>query len=306
MLQAVPTNRVKTLDELFPNMRDTLGLVGDVSPIDVVDPEQRSINIVADLCVECRDLLEFVDPEYLDRVVSALVPRGVEVDNVETVEEVDQDILVETILWAIRKKFAHIPNHTLPGHLNAVGSLSQALGKEVRLGHVGQKTLYRAGATHDLGKVDPVVNYIVEKPRKLTTDEKDPTGIHAELTALSLKIVRAETALQIVGRGHHERINGEGYPSQLSGRGVDNYTRVVTVADLVDAMTDKRPGRIPKTLAETISELRRWQMDRALDDDVVNAFLRMCDRSGLKEGSSASNSHLRTSGLLRRHANMAT
>lgn len=146
--------------------------------------------------------------------------------------------------------------------------------------------LVRAAPLHDLGKVT-TPDSILLKQGKLAPDELVIMRQHAAagaeiLSAASNALDHASTAYEIIelasqiAGGHHERWDGSGYPRQLKGKDIPQAARIMSVADVYDALTSARPYKKPwsheKALAHILS-LSGTQFD----PDVVEAFKDECE-----------------------------
>jgi HD-GYP domain-containing protein (c-di-GMP phosphodiesterase class II) len=121
-----------------------------------------------------------------------------------------------------------------------------------------RRWLKRGALLHDVGKLG-VSNCILDKPGKLDEAEWKAVQRHASYTEAILGRVRIFDELAVVSAAHHERLDGKGYPKGLSGADIALETRIITTADIFDAITAERPYRgavpIDKTLvimAETV------------------------------------------------------
>ena len=74
-------------------------------------------------------------------------------------------------------------------------------------------------------------------------------------------------------RWHHERLDGRGYPDQIQGDAIPLLVRILTVADIYDALSSDRPYRLALPHAECLDILRKNARDGALDADLVERFL---------------------------------
>jgi putative nucleotidyltransferase with HDIG domain len=119
----------------------------------------------------------------------------------------------------------------------AVG-IATVLGMEP--GQVRQ--LRRAGLLHDLGKLG-VSNHILDKPARLTDDERLIIEKHPEMSARILRRVGPFAELSEWAWAHHERLDGLGYPRGLKGDQLALPVRVLVVADVFDALSAERPYR---------------------------------------------------------------
>ena len=97
---------------------------------------------------------------------------------------------------------------------------------------------------HDLGKIG-IPDEILNKPGKLTPEERAVMETHPQLGyELASSALLLQEALPVILH-HHERFDGDGYPDGLAGRTVPLEARVVSVADVWDAVTsDRRTGRV--------------------------------------------------------------
>jgi len=139
----------------------------------------------------------------------------------------------------------------------------------------------RVSPLHDIGKV-AIPDNILHKPGKLTAAEFEIMKTHAAIGGQILKDIYAKNDspyLKVayeVTMYHHERFNGNGYPEGLKGEEIPIAARIMTLADIYDAMATKRCYKEPfphKVIKKIILEERGQQ----LDPTVVDAFLRQED-----------------------------
>lgn len=165
----------------------------------------------------------------------------------------------------------HTQDYTFEHSVN-VAILSGVLGKW--LGITGQvlRDLIFAGLMHDIGK-SQVPENILNKPGKLLPNEMDIMKMHASKGYYLLRelpqvpLVVMWSVLQ-----HHERMDGSGYPLHLKGDGIHQFARIISVADIYDAMTSDRVYRRRTTPYHVIDELF-GQMFQLLDPVVCSTFL---------------------------------
>ena len=100
----------------------------------------------------------------------------------------------------------------------------------------------RAALLHDLGKLS-VSNAILEKPGKLTGDEWEVMRMHPVYTKLILQTIAGFENLAFIAGAHHERMDGKGYPDGLTAEQLPPTARVICVADVFQALSEKRPYR---------------------------------------------------------------
>jgi len=151
------------------------------------------------------------------------------------------------------------------------GRLAEAIGLDPRL--VEQIRL--AAPLHDLGKIG-VPDDILRKPSALTVDEREVIMRHCtigdtivgECQSPLLRMVR------LIARHHHEHWDGSGYPDRLEGEEIPLVCRIVTVADVFDALCSERPYKGAWSVRDAMAEIRR-QRGKQLDPQLVDAFLEL-------------------------------
>lgn len=146
------------------------------------------------------------------------------------------------------------------------------------------RTVEAAAPLHDIGKV-AVPDHVLNKPGRLTDDERKQMQTHAAAGADTLESVTAEfpfavsffrTAIEIA-RHHHERWDGKGYPDQLAGEAIPLSARVVAIGDVYDALRSSRVYKPPMTHAEAVATMTA-QGGGHFDPDLFDVFLSVTDR----------------------------
>jgi HD-GYP domain-containing protein (c-di-GMP phosphodiesterase class II) len=141
------------------------------------------------------------------------------------------------------------------GHSRRVRAYSLRLGRALGLDDRQMRELSLAAKLHDIGKVG-VPEAVLNKPAPLTPDEMDAVRKHPIIGERILRsIVRSRAVLAAI-RGHHERIDGTGYPDGLKGSKIPLLARVITVVDCFDALTSARAYRAPLSPAQALEALR--------------------------------------------------
>ena len=162
-------------------------------------------------------------------------------------------------------------------HTQRVGQMSALIALRMGLPD-SQVALIRRGAElHDVGKIG-VPDAILLKNGKLTREEFEIVKTHTTIGARILSggkfpLLRLSEDIALT---HHERWDGDGYAG-LRGTDIALAGRIVTVADVFDALTQQRPYKPAWTVADAIGEIDR-QRGRQFDPDVVDAFLRITEK----------------------------
>jgi HD-GYP domain-containing protein (c-di-GMP phosphodiesterase class II) len=125
---------------------------------------------------------------------------------------------------------------------------------------------------HDVGKIDQRFAAILQKPGRLTEEERAVIELHPVISAELVSRVSGLSDLVPSVRHHHERWDGQGYPARIAGETIPLFARIITFADTIDAMTTDRPYRKALGSAEVRAELLRnrgKQFDPAICDRLL-------------------------------------
>jgi HD-GYP domain-containing protein (c-di-GMP phosphodiesterase class II) len=128
----------------------------------------------------------------------------------------------------------------------------------------------RAALLHDIGKLG-VSNQILDKPGRLTPTERTAIEQHPLYTFRILSRVSAFADIAELAALHHEKLDGTGYPWRRPGETLDRWARVLTVADIYEALTADRPYRAGLTADEVLRRLTA-ERDTQLDGEVIDAL----------------------------------
>lgn len=130
----------------------------------------------------------------------------------------------------------------------------------------------RAALLHDLGKLS-VSNAILEKPGKLTAEEWEVVKTHPMYTRIILRTIEGFDHLAFVAGAHHERLDGRGYPDGLTAKQLPLTARIICVADVYQALTERRPyrGDMP---ADVVFGIIEKETPQSLDGDCLAALKR--------------------------------
>jgi HD-GYP domain-containing protein (c-di-GMP phosphodiesterase class II) len=160
------------------------------------------------------------------------------------------------------------------GHLDRVANHAMMIGKRLGLDDEDLDTLRDAARLHDVGKIG-IPDEILKKDSGLNDEEWVIMRRHPEIGESIIKPVRSLHHLCDLVRHHHERLDGSGYPDGLKGEEISPLVRILSVADVYDALTTERPYRPKKSKQEAINILRT--MKDHLDQDIVNILLEGLD-----------------------------
>ena len=131
-----------------------------------------------------------------------------------------------------------------------------------------------AALVHDIGKIGPQHQHILQKPGTLSHEEQRTLRAHPAAGAEIVARVRALRRASEIVRAHHERPDGQGYPYGLRSQDVPIGARILNVADAFDAMTSDRPYRRALPLEAALRELERGAGTQ-FDREVTQCLLRL-------------------------------
>ncbi len=181
---------------------------------------------------------------------------------------VDDDYL-DDIAFA----FGHVIDAKSPytnGHSERVALYTARIAGRLGFDAAGTRTLRRAAVLHDVGKLG-VSNRILDKPGRLDADEWAAMRDHAALSTSILARIGVMADMAMIAGAHHERLDGTGYPLGLDARGISLETRIITVADIFDALTADRPYRAAMPIDRALA-IMHDECGRAIDRDVLDAL----------------------------------
>jgi HD-GYP domain-containing protein (c-di-GMP phosphodiesterase class II) len=157
------------------------------------------------------------------------------------------------------------------GHTKRVMNYSIVIGKAMGLSKKEIENLRLAAILHDVGKIG-VRDNILLKEDKLDPEELEKMNMHPQYGADILNHVKKLKDIIPGVRGHHERVDGKGYPDNLRDGDIPTIARIIAVADTFDAMTTDRPYRKAMSSETAFEELRK-NSGIQFDKDVVEAFI---------------------------------
>lgn len=161
-----------------------------------------------------------------------------------------------------------------PEHENRVAELAVRIGRTMQLDSARLEALAMAALVHDIGKVDIPLE-VLNKPGRLTEDEFTLIKTHAQTSYDVLSHISFTLPVPEIVYTHHEYLDGSGYPRGVRGEQISLESRILTVADIVESMSEDRPYRKSLGMPAALEEVSRLRGVR-LDPAVVDTCLQVC------------------------------
>lgn len=214
------------------------------------------------------------DEEWLKAL--AAVAAGL-IEQAQAYAEIENfvDKTLETLAQTIDKR-----DPLTAGHSIRVTKYSMLIGEAVGIPEADMDVLRYAAMMHDYGKIG-VPEAILWKNGRLTPEEYALVKTHARITyelLSNLPFTRRLAAVPFVASCHHEKLDGSGYYRGLKGPEIPFLARVITVADVFDALTSVRHYRNRMAITR-VSEIMESGRDNHFDPELIDAFFRLpCDK----------------------------
>jgi HD-GYP domain-containing protein (c-di-GMP phosphodiesterase class II) len=188
------------------------------------------------------------------------------------------------------REFAHLRDFETGAHLERMARYARAIARAIAprhaLGDEFIEHVFLFAPLHDVGKIG-IPDRILLKAGRLEPDERQVMQTHVELGLeiveriigdFGLRHLPDSSVLRNIVGGHHEKMNGTGYPKGLAGAAIPLEARIVSTADIFDALTTRRPYKQAWTTAEAVAEMRRMAVAGELDPECVEAVAAFAPR----------------------------
>lgn len=171
-------------------------------------------------------------------------------------------------------------DHYTRGHSERVAVYASRMARRMNLRKELVERVYFSGLLHDVGKIG-IPDAIITKPSRLSKEEYLEMQKHPEIGAKILEPVQFLKHIIPCVRHHHEWFDGSssGYPMRLAGDQIPQPSRIIVVADTVEAMTSDRPYRKALPLEVVVRELHKYSGTQ-FDPTCVEAFLSLLEDEG--------------------------
>lgn len=156
-------------------------------------------------------------------------------------------------------------------HSERVALICQELAQEIGFNGRAQSEIYLAGLLHDIGYVDTPGTATL-KPGALNADEFSVVQKHVKNVRGMLGRCFPGSRIAEWAANHHERLDGNGYPNHLRGNEIDPGSRIVAIADIFQALSQKRPYRDRKSAGDIVKIMRAMVREGQLDSEIFETL----------------------------------
>lgn len=208
-----------------------------------------------------------MDPDYLDEDLRSL---GKNIAHVA---------LGYTAQRELARLFSRVVDAKSPyteQHSERVALIARQLAADFGIDGQELEQVEIAGLLHDIGKLR-VSEDIIDKPGLLTAAERASMQRHSYDTYRILQRVFADSKIPVWAGFHHENLRGEGYPFKSGSEALDLECRIISVADIFQALAQTRPYRESMALQDILDDLRRRVSAGELDVSVVDKLAEHAD-----------------------------
>ncbi|MDD2629349.1 MAG: HD domain-containing protein [Limnochordia bacterium] len=167
-------------------------------------------------------------------------------------------------------------------HSFLVASTARNIGSKLGFSEQECRMLELAGLLHDVGKL-AVPNTILEKEGSLTYEERAQIQVHPYFTFRILDRIQGLEIVKEWASFHHERLDGTGYPFQIEEDELSLGSRILAVADVYAALSERRPYKEPLPSSQVVALLRRNAANGGLDPFVVEIVASLPEHTHLLE-----------------------
>lgn len=195
----------------------------------------------------------------------------------------DEHEHAERVILTLAKMIDARDPHTA-GHSGRVAEYADKIAERLGLDGSTRDDIRRGALFHDLGKI-VIPDAILRKPGKLSAGERAIVEEHPVVGHELLSAMKTMRRTLPIVYHHHERLDGSGYPDGIYGAAIPLAVRIVTVADIFDALTSERAYREARSVDVAFGILgdgvdRGW-----VDRDAVEAARAVCGSIALDKGS---------------------
>ena len=277
-LQIIGKEEIAVLvsDNLMPGIKgvELLSRVKSISPDTVKIMMTGHADIPTAIeAINRGEVFRFVEKPWDNAVLINTVTEGIERYRLLRSLRINDEAVTHSLAQTIELKDPYTR-----GHCDRVAEYALGLAKTMSLSSEMQRGIVYGSWLHDCGKIG-VPEAILNNPSRLTEKEWLTVKQHPAWGAEVARQAELSPIVINIIQFHHERWDGQGYPSGISGREIPLEARIVTIADIFDALTSDRPYRKALTQVES-KKIMTGIAGTILDPELTELFLSLPIESG--------------------------
>ena len=207
---------------------------------------------------------------YIRDISERILAFEEKIDNYKKIKK----ILLQTVLAV--SKALEIRDPYTAGHQKRVAHLATAMAQELQLDEERIEGIFFGALIHDIGKI-AIPAEILTRPGKLSREDEYYLKTHCIKGYEILKAIEYPWPIAEIALQHHEHLDGSGYPQGLTGSNILIEAKIISIADVVEALTSHRPYRPAISLEEALFIIRS-KAGRWFDKKAVMACLSLFKR----------------------------
>ena len=191
-------------------------------------------------------------------------------------EEVDRantakDLLIADLYSAMDEILANRDHYTFE-HTLRVAEIAKRIAVKMGLPEDEVEVIERASLIHDIGKV-AIPDDVLLKPGQFDPQDRSLMKIHPAIGASLFTRKHHDPRIAYIIKHHHERLDGTGYPDGLKGDDLNLMVRVVSIADVYEALVARRPYKKPMGKDDALAIMRMEAREGRLDGTVIDVLV---------------------------------
>ena len=197
----------------------------------------------------------------------------------EWIEDGEEEIISFEQLIEIAEMFADIvdaKSYFTSEHTRNVAALASFLAQKYGLPLELRQTIELAGYFHDLGKLR-VPDKILNKPGILTDEERSKINRHGYDSYMVLRKIKGFENISKIASMHHETLDAKGYPYSYTADKIPIEVRILTIADIFQALVQNRPYRAGLDAEQAYQILKEMDHDGTIDSSVLDVLYKHMD-----------------------------
>lgn len=215
-----------------------------------------------------RKLIHGLEREIAER-------REAEAKLLRAKEEVDsanqtKDLMINDLYATMDEMLGNRDHYTFE-HALRVAEISKRIGAVLGMAADEIEVMERACLVHDIGKV-AIPDDVLLKPGQFDKEDREIMKVHPEVGANLFSRKHHDPRIAFVIRHHHERLDGSGYPDGLGAAALGAMVRIVSVADVYEALVARRPYKRPMVKDDALAILRMEASEGRLDGRIIEVL----------------------------------